>query len=311
MIAVTIPPELAADVAARPEAYRPPAAVDAEVLVLLERTPPPTEDAAGMTGHSCGPYGSSGECLAVDLGPLSGAAAARAWALVGSVDGGPRPEVGQHVLVRVHPIGGPAHDQTIPVTVLEAPDEGPIVVDLSGHGHPYERSWWALLPDSAESDECGVCGGRLDRGHPDGLCAEPTGQLVGFEPLPDAIPPGRWRQGSHAPRNLWIGGAYPEGVDVGRMDTPELAAYVVEAVNARLEAVAELARRDALLTEARAERDEARRLADKLEGVLAHNNVNRARERAERDEARAEVERLRAALRDVADLARRALGGGQ
>lgn len=53
-----------------------------------------------------------------------------------------------------------------------------------------------------------------------------------YGPPSCAIPPGRWRVGSHAPRNLWVGGAYPEGVDVGRMDTPELAAYVVEAVNA-------------------------------------------------------------------------------
>lgn len=49
---------------------------------------------------------------------------------------------------------------------------------------------------------------------------------------PAGIPPGHWRQGPHAPRNLWVDGAHPEGVDVGRMDTPELAAHVVDAVNA-------------------------------------------------------------------------------
>ena len=43
-----------------------------------------------------------------------------------------------------------------------------------------------------------------------------------------------WRQGSHAPRNLWVeDGSGPDGRGraVGRMDTPELAAHVVACVN--------------------------------------------------------------------------------
>lgn len=58
------------------------------------------------------------------------------------------------------------------------------------------------------------------------------------------IPDAPWRAGTHAPRNLWIeDGSGPEGRgrDVGRMDTPELAAHVVACVNARWEAHTSLA----------------------------------------------------------------------
>jgi hypothetical protein len=93
------------------------------------------------------------------------------------------------------------------------------------------------------------------------------------------IPPGRWRQGSHAPRNLWVGGAYPEGVDVGRMDTPELAAYVVDAVNG-----------------VRSAHARGQQIADQRD-AYAEDVV---RLTGERNDAQAEVERLRAALERIA-----------
>lgn len=46
-----------------------------------------------------------------------------------------------------------------------------------------------------------------------------------------------WRTGKRVARNLYrVTPEHPEGEDIGRMDTPELAAQVVEAVNVRLAA---------------------------------------------------------------------------
>lgn len=92
---------------------------------------------------------------------------------------------------------------------------------------------------------------------------------------PVGIPSGRWRVGSHAPRNLWVGGTHPEGVDVGRMDTPELAAYVVDAVNGIRSAHAR-----------------GQQIADQRDGYAE----DVARLTRERNDAQAEVERLRAEL---------------
>jgi hypothetical protein len=48
----------------------------------------------------------------------------------------------------------------------------------------------------------------------------------------------RWRVGSKVPRNLYaMTPDNPAGRDIGRMDTPELAALAVEAVNAQLGAI--------------------------------------------------------------------------
>jgi hypothetical protein len=52
-----------------------------------------------------------------------------------------------------------------------------------------------------------------------------------------AIPNGPWRVGTKCPKNLYVeDGSGPDGrgQDVGRMDTPELGALVVEAVNRHL-----------------------------------------------------------------------------
>jgi hypothetical protein len=131
--------------------------------------------------------------------------------------------------------------------------------------------------------------------------------------MSDPIPPGRWRTGSHATRNLWIGGAHPEGVDVGRMDSPELAAYVVEAVNARLEherldaEVRRVLRADApsVLGATAGEgpplsAEMVRQAMDAAARRRMPWTMSVAVEaRRERDEARAEVERLRAALREI------------
>lgn len=59
----------------------------------------------------------------------------------------------------------------------------------------------------------------------------------GAEHWAPVTPGDTWRVGNHCPRNLYSG-----STDVGRMDTPELAAHVVDTMNRRLEAPAELAR---------------------------------------------------------------------
>lgn len=55
-----------------------------------------------------------------------------------------------------------------------------------------------------------------------------------YQPAPGE----RWRVGSKVGRNLYaVTPEHPEGIDIGRMDTPGLAALVVDAVNDYLIAV--------------------------------------------------------------------------
>lgn len=226
MTAVTIPAELLDDVAARGWAYRPDVEDGADVLalaiidrgvhrvgrVVTAREPSRMVDGALIVRYSDGDT-----------------VYATAWALVGSVDGGPRPDFGQRVLVLDHPADVRWRPVGVRVVrrITEAAGRLHVAVEGDAPGFWPLINRWALLPDAAESDDVAARRRFVDevRGDIEELRA------LGFT-RPAGIPPGRWRQGSHAPRNLWIGGAHPEGVDVGRMDTPELAAHVVDAVNA-------------------------------------------------------------------------------
>lgn len=49
------------------------------------------------------------------------------------------------------------------------------------------------------------------------------------------IPEGKWRVGGNIGRNLYIGPPRPDGIDIGRVDSPELAELIVKAVNAYLD----------------------------------------------------------------------------
>jgi hypothetical protein len=280
MTAVTIPPELADDVAARPEAYRPLVARYDEVFVL--RGGPPR---VGRVMVSGAPDASGSQPWIAVEGDAAADPAGGAWLLVGSVDGGPRPEVDDHVLVLARPeMPGESLQVGTVRRVIGVVEEStyerlqgrPLKLE-SRHrlGTPIIATRWALLPDAAyvpivghdsEGDAVQVQGGgdtvirdcRIEGPVPDWL-ANP------------GIPPGRWRQGGHAPRNLWIGGAYPEGVDVGRMDTPELAAYVVEAVNDQARVCgleAEVGRLQEVYDGWRAETERLRALLARLRGFV-------------------------------------------
>lgn len=82
------------------------------------------------------------------------------------------------------------------------------------------------------------------------------------------IPPGPWRVGSQCGRNLWIGPPRPHGVDVGRMDTDALAAYVVQAVNERNRLA-----------------DSLREIVAELDGLIAFIRTQMAEEREAGDDA--------------------------
>jgi hypothetical protein len=120
---------------------------------------------------------------------------------------------------------------------------------------------------------------------------------------PAAIPPGPWRVGRHFPRNLYIETgpgecdckAYSQGlghnpyceavrtrgVDVGRMDTPELAAHVVAAVNefANLDVAVGVGME--AVTTARAELEQARAEIERLTSELAEQRRDDVARRAE------------------------------
>jgi hypothetical protein len=49
--------------------------------------------------------------------------------------------------------------------------------------------------------------------------------------LSGLIPAGRWRVGGNCPQQLHIDGPDGATIDIGRVDSPELARYIVQAVN--------------------------------------------------------------------------------
>jgi hypothetical protein len=176
----------------------------------------------------------------------------------------------------------------------ESPDVGDVVERIQRAAAADERGPYVPIPEAVIGDRAWLRRGPAIRLTADEearwRAGEPTfGDMLGAMERQrddaDPIPPGRWRQGSHAPRNLWVGGAYPEGVDVGRMDTPELAAYVVEAVNAR-------ARHDRDL-------EAARRHADQLGAGRIVAEGERRDALRERGDALAEVARLRARVAEL------------
>lgn len=136
--AITIPAELAADITARPGAYRPDVEEGAEVLGFRWLEDPTRDYAIGAASLRPGqPW------LDVHV-PTLGHLTAAVWALVGSIDGGPRPEVGQRVLVRDRCGCGE-------VGVVEGwQDDGRLTVRLAGTSPGLEivvpADWWALLP---------------------------------------------------------------------------------------------------------------------------------------------------------------------
>jgi hypothetical protein len=383
MTAVTIPPELAAEL----RDHRPEVAIGAEVLGALP-------NGKGIAGRVVS-LGDGGDPQWIEVDHGGGSRALSAWLLVGSVgvDDDHPVKVGDRVLALCH---DGRCDVRNPCVVVDGPKPmfdqvayphdpaAPLVLDANNCLRRIDR--WALLPDAAEPDGwltrehectpdrvCRVCGGpgrpAAAPGHPGlsldelrtvtehasaTLAAEAATELcgstfalimrgdgeshrgelactfpAGHPPIVDAdgtawghgvrdgqarwtdradlrdatIPPGRWRQGGHAKRNLWVGPPRPHGVDVGRMDTPELAAYVVDAVN-RVDEAARLALKWC------AERDEARERHEQLVESLC-----RLIPEEDGDDVAveaviirwvtakvAEVERLRVALQRIADL---------
>jgi hypothetical protein len=169
MTAVTIPPELAADVEARPEAYRPNPIPGVDVLVLAHDgdTQHPrvgTDDIPGA------PY--------VDEDVT-------AWALVGSVDGGPRPEVGQRVLS----LDGGDPGLWDVLNVADANTAG-LWCDVDGVGPRYVTRW-AVLParcwvcGEPDHGTCPECDEALCQWH-DGECSQPVNLPLLPNPAPDA-----------------------------------------------------------------------------------------------------------------------------
>jgi hypothetical protein len=125
---VPIPAELAADVKARPEAYRPDVEPGVQVLDLHR-----------------------GVEVIVRAAEFSRSAVHCAWALIGSVDGGPRPDFGSDVLVLngskrvIGQCGTYINDQ-----------DGALVIDCAEHTGTATR--WALLPPEPTEDRCDICG---------------------------------------------------------------------------------------------------------------------------------------------------------
>lgn len=138
---VTLPAELLEDVAAHPDRYRPATQQDAEVLVLAG-------ERAGTVGRAIG--GDLGR-VAVDLDwPVGGwLEDAPAWALVGSVDGGPRPDIGDRVLV----LATREIDEDAPFAARIVPggDGGTLQVD-AGDAWFSGVTRWALLPAAPDTE---------------------------------------------------------------------------------------------------------------------------------------------------------------
>jgi hypothetical protein len=146
--AVTIPRELADDVAARPEAYRPHAEPHEQVLNL-------------HAGDVCEVIGPADGLLHVMRAGLA-FTVLEAWALVGSVDGGPRPEVGQRVLVLAweqRTLEGQRRPPSVERVICLCDEPGPMrgeitttwAADDDVQGGYYVTRW-ALLPPAAEPD---------------------------------------------------------------------------------------------------------------------------------------------------------------
>lgn len=152
MTAVTIPPELAADVAAHPDRYRPDPRDPSRGLWNPTQILALAGDGAGQSG-ACNGLKTVGD-VPVEAGFMGAAGSlveTPAWALVGSAEDGPRPEVGQRVLVLdaaepewelgwVGYAQSTAGPEAVPVT---DPD------DDSGWNGACPATRWALLPPDA------------------------------------------------------------------------------------------------------------------------------------------------------------------
>jgi hypothetical protein len=221
---ITIPTDLLAEVRADLEAggdrakrWRPYVATGTHVWVLAA-----WDDVQGLAGRIARsvmePIESTG--LGVEArGGIRGLAIA--WAPIGDDVGGYRPTEGDWVSVLTDEGGDCPEPWTGHITHAP-PGPGPVGAVMAADGHLALQEAvvhkWAILSPAQPTP---------------GEASTPDKPHEAAEASPDAIPPGPWRVGGHCPRNLWIGPPRPHGIDVGRMDTPELAAYVVQAVNER------------------------------------------------------------------------------
>jgi hypothetical protein len=248
---VAIPEALAADVRAysRPGYCTPTVERDAEALILDVRDPD-RADQIGCVGVAVYGWPDAEWPDALIKPPDERAVHATAWALVGSVDGGPRPDVGDRVLVLGAPPGGGTAVGHVGVvsSVPDAPacgdwhgdDEGAVLVafdpgipsTLGGRTTATRVSRWAILPPAPDAEPRVIHEARIiDVGpHPHGI-----GTIESVAPAP----PGPWRVGLSWGRTIVESGTgapdeqgrRPDDRLVGVVETRADAERIVYAVN--------------------------------------------------------------------------------